>query len=171
MEVHFNQTLGLTPFAGQRKALGESASALEKITIGLIQPAISNALSSQRDYLSTYDPAFAQSALSAIAELQAKVTELDWQDTPIGQNVAAFDQAFAQAQRIIASMPGYQGHELQHCVEDDHQYVLLVRWATLQDHTEGFRQGPLFGKWRAIIGPFFAAPPSVEHFSLVAKSA
>jgi methyl-accepting chemotaxis protein len=99
-----NQTLGLTPFSGQRKALGESASALEKITIGLIQPAISNALSSQRDYLSTYDPAFAQSALSAIAELQAKVTELDWQDTPIGQNVAAFDQAFAQAQNSIVGI-------------------------------------------------------------------
>ena len=40
---------------------------------------------------------------------------------------AAFEQAFAQAQRIIASMPGYEGHELQHCLEDDHQYVLLVR--------------------------------------------
>jgi hypothetical protein len=29
----------------------------------------------------------------------------------------------------------------------------------------------LFGEWRAIVGPFFAAPPVVEHFTLLAKSA
>jgi heme-degrading monooxygenase HmoA len=36
---------------------------------------------------------------------------------------AAFEAAFAQAQKIIASMYGYLGHELQHCLEDGHQYV------------------------------------------------
>ena len=30
--------------------------------------------------------------------------------------------------------------------------------------------GPLFAQWRAIVGPFFAAPPVVEHFTLVGKS-
>jgi hypothetical protein len=35
----------------------------------------------------------------------------------------------------------------------------------------GFRQGPLFAQWRAIIGPFFAQPPVVEHFDLMARSA
>ena len=30
--------------------------------------------------------------------------------------------------------------------------------------------GPLFAEWRAIVGPFFAQPPLVEHFTLVAKS-
>lgn len=64
--LSLNQTLGMTPFDGQRKALGETAKNLESITIGLIQPAISSALSSQRDYLSTYDPTFAQSVLAEI---------------------------------------------------------------------------------------------------------
>ena len=49
--------------------------------------------------------------------------------------------------------------------------MLQIVWATLEDHIVGFREGPLFPQWRAIIGPFFTAPPSVEHFSLVAKSA
>jgi len=35
----------------------------------------------------------------------------------------------------------------------------------------GFRQGPLFAQWRAIVGPFFAQPPQVEHFTLLGKSA
>ncbi|MCP4423536.1 MAG: antibiotic biosynthesis monooxygenase, partial [Chloroflexi bacterium] len=50
-----------------------------------------------------------------------------------------FEAAFAQAQTIIASMKGYQSHELQKCLEVDNQYILLVRWDTLEDHTEGFR--------------------------------
>ena len=29
----------------------------------------------------------------------------------------------------------------------------------------------LFTEWRAIVGPFFAAPPHVEHFELATKSA
>ena len=42
--------------------------------------------------------------------------------------------------------------------------------ATLEDHTVGFRGSPAFAQWRAIVGPFFAAAPQVEHFELVVKS-
>ncbi|MBC7617999.1 MAG: antibiotic biosynthesis monooxygenase, partial [Candidatus Saccharibacteria bacterium] len=48
---------------------------------------------------------------------------------------------------------------------------LQIFWGTLEDHTVGFRQSALFTEWRGLVGPFFAAPPVVEHFSLVAKSA
>lgn len=83
---------------------------------------------------------------------------------------AAFEQAFSEAQRIIASMPGYQGHELQRCVEDDHQYVLLVRWATLQHHTEGFRGSPQYQKWRTLLHHFYDPFPTVLHYSAVMPS-
>ena len=83
---------------------------------------------------------------------------------------AAFEQAFAQAQRIIASMPGYQGHELQHCVEDDHQYVLLVRWNTLQDHTVGFRGSPEYQQWRTLLHHFYDPFPTVLHYNAVTPS-
>jgi hypothetical protein len=48
--------------------------------------------------------------------------------------------------------------------------VLQIFWDTLEDHTVAFRQGPLFAQWRAIVGPFFARPPLVEHFDLLVKS-
>ena len=79
---------------------------------------------------------------------------------------AAFEQAFAQAQRIIASMPGYLGHELQRCVEDDHQYVLLVRWNTLQDHTVGFRGSPEYQQWRTLLHHFYDPFPTVLHYTV-----
>ena len=61
---------------------------------------------------------------------------------------------------------GFQGATVNACIESPERYVLQIRWATLEDHTVGFRQGPLFTEWRAIVGPFFAQPPLVEHFQL-----
>ena len=88
-----------------------------------------------------------------------------------GQN-AAFEAAIQHALATVASQAkGMQGWKLNRGIESPERYVLQIFWATLEDHTVGFRQGPLFAQWRAIIGPFFAQPPVVEHFDLVAKSA
>lgn len=78
---------------------------------------------------------------------------------------AAFEAAFAQAQSIIASMAGYRGHELQRCVEHDHQYMLLVRWETLEDHTVGFRQSEQYQQWRALLHHFYDPFPTVLHYA------
>ena len=53
---------------------------------------------------------------------------------------AEFEAAFGEAQAIIASMEGYLSHELNRCLERPDEYVLLVRWKTLEDHEVGFRQ-------------------------------
>ncbi|MEO8299829.1 MAG: antibiotic biosynthesis monooxygenase, partial [Burkholderiales bacterium] len=42
---------------------------------------------------------------------------------------------------------------------------------SVDDHLVGFRQSPAFAEWRAIVGPYFAQPPLMEHFDLVARSA
>ncbi len=78
---------------------------------------------------------------------------------------AAFEAAFAQAKAIIAAMPGYRGHELQRCLEHDHQYLLLVRWDTLEDHTVGFRQSAPYQQWRALLHHFYDPFPTVLHYT------
>jgi heme-degrading monooxygenase HmoA len=80
---------------------------------------------------------------------------------------AAFEGAFAQAQAIISSMRGYLSHELQRCAEDDHRYLLLVRWQTLLDHTIGFRQSAQYQTWRALLHHFYDPFPTVLHYSAV----
>lgn len=84
--------------------------------------------------------------------------------------------AFAEAiQRgltmVISRAQGFEGFKVNRGIESPERFVLQIFWATLEDHTVHFRGGPLFAEWRAIVGPFFAAPPVVEHFTLVAKSA
>lgn len=81
---------------------------------------------------------------------------------------AAFEAAFAQAQRLIAAVPGYRGHELQRCIEHDQQYVLLVRWDSLEAHTVGFRQSPDYQQWRALLHHFYDPFPTVLHYHAVA---
>ena len=44
----------------------------------------------------------------------------------------------------------------------------MIQWATLENHTVDFRNSPAFLEWRAIAGPYFAAPPAVEHFKRLA---
>ncbi len=78
-----------------------------------------------------------------------------------------FEKAFLEAQQIIAAIPGYLSHELQHCIENDHQYILLVRWKTLEDHTVGFRGSAEYQQWKTLLHHFYDPFPLVEHYRLV----
>ena len=76
----------------------------------------------------------------------------------------AFEAAFREAEVIIASMPGYLSHELLRCVERTSRYLLLVRWETLEHHTEGFRGSPEYRRWKALLHHHYDPFPTVEHY-------
>ncbi|MBF0276350.1 MAG: antibiotic biosynthesis monooxygenase [SAR324 cluster bacterium] len=78
-----------------------------------------------------------------------------------------FEQAFQKAQTIIASMKGYESHQLQKCVEKENRYILLVNWESLEDHTEGFRGSSEYQEWKALLHHFYDPFPTVEHYRLV----
>lgn len=87
-----------------------------------------------------------------------------------GQN-EAFEEAIVRGVKTaIQPAKGFQGYKINKGIESPERYVLQIFWDTLEDHTVGFRGSPAFAEWRAIVGPFFAAPPVVEHFDLLAKS-
>ncbi len=85
---------------------------------------------------------------------------------------AAFDEALARGLReVISKAKGFQGFTVNRGIENPQRYLLQIFWDTLEDHTVGFRQSDAFQQWRAMVGPFFAIPPVVEHFKLSAQSA
>ena len=75
-----------------------------------------------------------------------------------------FESAFKKASPIIASIPGYISHELQKCIETPHRYILLVKWVSLEAHTKGFRQAPVYQEWKNLLHHFYDPFPEVEHF-------
>ena len=84
---------------------------------------------------------------------------------------AAFDEAIVRGvTTVISRAKGFRGYKVNKGIESPERYILQIFWDTLEDHTVEFRGGPLFAQWRAIVGPFFAQPPVVEHFELVGKS-
>ena len=82
-----------------------------------------------------------------------------------------FEAAVAKARPLFLRAKGGKGFELHKSIEKPSRYRLMAKWDTLENHTVDFRQSPAFADWRAIVGPFFAGPPTVEHFDLLAKSA
>ncbi len=78
-----------------------------------------------------------------------------------------FEDAFAQASRIISSMPGYVSHQLQRCVEKNNRYILLVNWETMEDHTVGFRGSEEYQEWKKLLHHFYDPFPTVEHYQLI----
>jgi len=84
---------------------------------------------------------------------------------------AEFDAAIRRGiATVITHAKGFRGYKVNQSIETPERYVLMVYWDTLENHTVDFRQSQAFAEWRGIVGPYFAAPPAVEHFTLLAKS-
>ncbi len=83
----------------------------------------------------------------------------------------AFDVAIQRGMdEVISKAQGFSGYKINKGIESPERYVLTIFWETLENHTVDFRESPAFLQWRAIVGPFFASPPVVEHFTLLGKS-
>jgi heme-degrading monooxygenase HmoA len=74
-----------------------------------------------------------------------------------------FEEAAAQAVPYFQKAPGALSFRLDRTVENPSEYTLTVGWATVEDHTEGFRNSPGFTIWRELVSPHFAEAPRVKH--------
>jgi heme-degrading monooxygenase HmoA len=84
----------------------------------------------------------------------------------VSDRLLEFEAAIKVAvDEVLSKSPGFQDFELLKGIERSNVYTFIIHWAKLEDHTETFRKSDSFAKWREIIGPFFAHPPVVEHWS------
>ena len=75
-----------------------------------------------------------------------------------------FEAAMDRAKVVISQSGGFRSFRLQRGIEQPSTYLLLIEWDSVADHMQGFRESDLFVRWRELIGPYFAAPPEVEHY-------
>ncbi len=76
-----------------------------------------------------------------------------------------FAAAYGKAHPILRGTPGCRSVRMTRGVESPSRFVLLVEWDSVEAHLENFRDTERFGQWRGAIGPYFAGPPVVEHFT------
>ena len=82
-----------------------------------------------------------------------------------------FDAAIVQGvAQIISKAKGFRSYKVSKGIESPERYVLMIYWETLENHTVDFRESSAFLEWRALVGSYFAVPPTVEHFTLIAES-
>jgi heme-degrading monooxygenase HmoA len=77
----------------------------------------------------------------------------------------AFIEAISKARDIISKMTGYISHQLKRCVENTSQFILLVEWEKLTDHTVGFRESKEYQEWKGLLHHFYDPFPTVEHYT------
>ncbi|GAA4213580.1 hypothetical protein GCM10022220_38760 [Actinocatenispora rupis] len=83
--------------------------------------------------------------------------------TPGGED--DFVDAYRKARSLLAETPGCRSVRMTRGVESPSRFVLLVEWDSVEAHEQNFRATDRFTAWRGHIGPYFAAPPRIEHFT------
>ena len=78
-----------------------------------------------------------------------------------------FENDFAAAGKYISAIHGYIKHSISRCVEQPNQYLLLVEWQTLEDHTIGFRQSAEYQEWKNLLHHYYDPFPVVQHYEAV----
>jgi heme-degrading monooxygenase HmoA len=83
---------------------------------------------------------------------------------------AEFEAGAAKARELFRRAKGFHGLELQRSIEKPNLYFLIVKWATLENHTVDFRESEDFKSWRGLVGHCFARPPDVVHTELAVSA-
>jgi heme-degrading monooxygenase HmoA len=75
-----------------------------------------------------------------------------------------FAAAYAKAYPLVATTEGCRTVRMTRGIESPSRFVLLIEWDSVEAHQRNFRDSERFPQWRGLIGPYFAAPPLVEHY-------
>lgn len=81
-----------------------------------------------------------------------------------------FESDFKIASQHIITINGYLNHSLQKCIENKNQYLLLVEWEKLEDHTVGFRESEAYLEWKKLLHHYYNPFPVVEHYEMVLEN-
>ncbi|QPM91360.1 antibiotic biosynthesis monooxygenase family protein [Pseudooceanicola algae] len=76
---------------------------------------------------------------------------------------AEFLEAVGKAVPFFKAAEGCRAMRVEKVIETPGMFRLIILWDTLEAHTVGFRNSEGFQQWRALAGPFFTEPPSVDH--------
>lgn len=76
-----------------------------------------------------------------------------------------FAAAYQSARPLLAETPGCRSVRMTAGIETPSRFVLLVEWNSVEAHHQNFRATDRWVRWREAIGPYFAGPPRIEHFT------
>ena len=83
---------------------------------------------------------------------------------PVHQDhIATFRSAFAEVAPLLTRAKGYGGHLLAQGIETPEHFNLIVRWASLEDHSPGFEASEDHQMFMLGLEDYFSEEPKVHH--------
>lgn len=79
------------------------------------------------------------------------------------ERIDEFRDAFADVAPLLARAKGYGGHVLALGIETPEQFNLIVRWASLEDHTPGFEESEDHRIFMSGLEEYLSEEPKVYH--------
>ena len=75
-----------------------------------------------------------------------------------------FEAAVADARPLIEASAGFISLEICRPTATGQAYLLLVKWRSVADHRDGFRQSDRYQQWRTLLHHFYDPMPEVSYF-------
>jgi quinol monooxygenase YgiN len=75
-----------------------------------------------------------------------------------------FEAAYTRAAEALDAAPQCLAYELSRGIEEPDRYILRIEWASLEEHEEGFRSGPEFGRFLAAVRPYIGQINEMRHY-------
>lgn len=77
-----------------------------------------------------------------------------------------FHEAYRKASTALDAASECLGYELTRGVEEPANWILRIRWTSLEDHERGFRIGPHFASFLAHVRPFIGDIQEMKHYEV-----
>ncbi|AZF10864.1 Antibiotic biosynthesis monooxygenase [Pseudomonas sp. R2-37-08W] len=79
------------------------------------------------------------------------------------ERIEHFKSAFAEVAPLLTRAKGYGGHLLAQGIETPEHFNLIVRWASLEDHSPGFEASDDHQMFMLGLKDYFSEEPKVHH--------
>jgi quinol monooxygenase YgiN len=86
------------------------------------------------------------------------------------ESAELFIKAYTEAGTYLNRSTHCLSFEVIKGIEEPNNFIVRIEWDSLEGHMHGFRTGPDFQYFFALVKPFFNAILEMKHYSVIANS-
>jgi quinol monooxygenase YgiN len=75
-----------------------------------------------------------------------------------------FEIDYGKAAEFLDASPHCLSYRLERSSKETNRYAMLIEWDSAEGHLQGFRNSPDFGKFFALVKPYFNMIEEMEHY-------
>lgn len=86
------------------------------------------------------------------------------------EQTEAFEKAYAASEKILTESANCLGYDITKGIEEPNNYIVRIIWDSVDGHLQGFRKGPSFPEFFALVKPFFNNIEEMKHYEVISSS-